>query len=66
MVLARSRLGARATSSPATATDPESSGSRRLIRDSSVDFPAPLGPMMDVMPPRGMMQLTSSSTVWDP
>ncbi len=47
---------------PSTSTRPALIGSRRLIIDSTVDLPAPLGPMMAVTPPAGRVSVTSSTT----
>ena len=47
---ARSRLGALETSRPSTRIAPEVGLMRRLVSESSVDFPAPLGPTMPITP----------------
>ncbi|AIJ84336.1 hypothetical protein DK60_2380 [Brucella canis] len=49
-------------SSPSTVTLPLSMGRRRLTIESRVDFPAPLGPMIDVIPRAGKRSVTSSTT----
>ena len=42
---------------------PASIGSNRLIIDSNVDLPAPFGPISEVIPPRGMVKVTLSTTL---
>ena len=61
-----SSLGAAATSSPSSRTDPASAGRSREIIPSSVDLPAPLGPMIEVTPPAGISRVTSSTTTVRP
>ena len=50
--LANTSLSVAATSMPFTLTIPLSGISRRPITESKVDLPAPLGPMIEVIPPR--------------
>ena len=47
-------------------TLPELGFMSRLIMDSNVDLPAPLGPTIPTTPPRGIVRLTSSTTVVSP
>ncbi|MNS48247.1 hypothetical protein D3C71_724940 [compost metagenome] len=54
------------TSSPSTVTVPASIDISRATMESSVDFPAPFGPMMEVTPPAGMETETPSITTVSP
>ncbi len=66
MMRASASVGVVATSRPATRTLPAVMGMRRLTRDSSVDLPAPLGPMMAVSARSGTSKLSSCSTAVPP
>src|SRR5690606_11985085 len=64
--VASSRVGAVRTSRPSTDAPPLVGCMRRPTIDSSVDLPAPLGPMSAVMPPASMRPETGPSTRWPP
>src|SRR3970040_2090787 len=61
----RSWGGIPVTSRPLKRTCPESGCRWPVIRLKSVVFPAPLGPMMALMPPSGTLTLTPA-TAWKP
>ncbi|MDT4861367.1 hypothetical protein FQZ97_959690 [compost metagenome] len=63
---ASTSLGVEVTSRPSTVTVPLSMAMRRLTMERSVDLPAPLGPMIEVMPPLGRLSVTPSTTQLSP
>ena len=66
ITVAKAEVGVVATLWPPTVMVPASLGSSRATIDSRVDLPAPLAPTMEVMPPWGMVMVTSSTTTERP
>ena len=60
------RLRARASGSPNTVAVPDSAGTMPSTAFSSVDLPAPLGPMMAAMQPAGTVASTEKMAGFPP